>query len=157
MLTRNEHEVLFVACEMERRGIMTYRRAQMVIQDPAVIALLQNLESDEMAHLKAFSALLEDAPEEDLGERRVFLSALAKETLLKGGVMGLAREDALASPKDLIAYAIKDEEAAIDTYLGFARDAKAEPVKNAFLLIADEEKRHLAALINVRNQIEEHG
>lgn len=142
-MTDRELDVLYIACEMERRAIMTYRRAQALVTEARLLDLLKRLESDETRHLKYFSGLLGDAPDEDLGEKRVLLSAFAQKAVQSGGVMELAREKALESWENLIQYAIGDEEGAVQAYEGFSRDASDPRVKDMFLLVRDEEKAHV--------------
>jgi Uncharacterized conserved protein len=150
MLTRDETEALNIACEMERQGIMVYRRAQALTEDEAVLALLKRLEADEMAHLGQFSAMLDETKlTEDLGERRVLLAAYAKKAFLQGGVMELVREEALQSANQLLKHAIKDETEAIAVYRAYSETASGEAVKKAFLSISREEETHLAALLEI--------
>ncbi len=155
MLTQNEKDALNIACEMERRGIMIYRRAQMLAKDENVIALLKRLEGDEFTHLGQFSAMAEGiSPEEDLGEKRVLLAAYAQKALLKGGVMELVRDEALQSAKKLIAHAIGDELAAVETYREYSAQSEDPKVKAAFLLISREEEKHLASLEEISSQMD---
>lgn len=154
MLTQTATEALNIAMEMERRGIMIYRRAQMLTEDKQVLDLLKRLEADELIHLGKFSAMLDGAElSEDMGEKRVVLTAYAQKALLKGGVMELLREDALKSVDKLLAHAIKDEQEAVDIYRGYSTQAEAEPVKNVFWSISLEEEKHLGDLIKMAEQM----
>lgn len=153
MLTKHEYDVLYIACEMERRGIMTYRRAQTLVDDKKVRSLLQCFESDETEHLKRFSEMLENVPNEDTGEKHILMSAYAQKALLNGGVMEMVREEAFNSWKSLIAYAINDEANAVKTYEEFSNEANDSLVKAMFLMVRDEEKTHLDHLTALKEKM----
>jgi len=154
MLTQTETEALNIAMEMERRGIMIYRRAQLLTEDKQVLDLLKRLEADELTHLGEFSAMLDGAEiTEDMGERRVVLTAYAQKAFLRGGVMALLREDALKSVDKLLAHAIKEEQEAVDIYRGYSAAAEAESVRHAFWNISIEEEKHLGELIKTAEQM----
>lgn len=153
MLMNHEREVLYIACEMERRGIMTYRRAQSMVTDETVVVLLKQLEKEESRHLAFFSELLGDSPDENLGEKRLLLSAYAQKILLPGGVMELMRNDAHQSWEKLIDYAIKGEQDAIEAYAHFAAEVKDERAGAMFLKVRNEEIIHLNELNKLKAKL----
>ncbi len=140
---QSAQEALFIAMEMERRAINLYERAQLLSPAPDVAKALAVILRDERRHLKQFTAL---AGGEDAGtEQALLLSAQAAGILHPGGLIGAAREEAFADAHSLIAYAAREESTAVSRYRAFA-EACADKARETFLMIAQEEEHHLAAL-----------
>lgn len=146
MISRTEQEVLTIACEMEQRGITLYGRARMFAKDKAVIALLDKLIADEKSHLDTFMSLLKETRQVEISDKYVFLSAYAQKAFKSGGVIAMARQNALDNVDALIGFAIADEEAAIDTYQHFKEEAQTQTVKEALDVVIKEERSHLEKL-----------
>ncbi len=139
MHIRSAGEAIFLACEMEKQAIRLYERALILFQDtPSSQAICQIL-AEERIHLAHFERLGKECCSLEQAE---LLSAQAAKTLFSGGLMAAQRKGAFASPLSLYCYAAKEEENAIRTYTSFA-NALSDEAAQAFLTIANEEKRHL--------------
>ena len=132
-------EVLFVSCRMEESAITLYQRALMICSDeirPAIERILQ----DEQSHLCRFRSFgVNNALSP---ERTAELSLYAEQILYKGGLLGAVRDGLLNSKDSLLKLAARSEAESMQLYRDFAKIAK-DDVKNALLLIADEEELHL--------------
>ena len=154
MVVRNEGHALCVAVEMERRAIRVYERALMLAEDPAVIAGIREILSDEREHLRRFSGMKEKHPV-PAEEEKLLISAMAAEVLFTGGVMEMKREQALTTLIGLYRYAADSEAGAVETYGGFAEKCSDERVKETFMSIVREESEHLTVLLNRLENLEE--
>lgn len=138
-------EALYIAAEMEKRAIRLYERAAMVFGSGAIAAAIQDMLADERQHLLRFQSMLTGAP--PIGTEALMLSAYAAGVLFEGGLHGAAREGAFDSPAALLRYASEQERLAVDCYTRFAQQCNELPeAQSAFLAVAREESRHLAAL-----------
>lgn len=154
MLIKSGQEALYVAIEMERGAIQTYKRALLMLSetdDPAVKPLLQQLKiilNDEHQHLDQFQMLYRGL--DTAVEQQLVLSAVASSVLFEGGLMAAVRQGMLKDRASLLEFATNAEKKAIETYRTFAQtcgDPSAEAVLNT---IADEEEKHLHVLRNYR-------
>ena len=147
MVVRNEGQALCVAVEMERRAIRVYERALMLATDPAVIAGINEILSDEREHLRRFSEMKEQHPV-PADEEKLLISSMAAEVLFTGGVMEMKREQALMNLEGLYRYAADSEAGAVETYGGFASKCEDERVRDTFMAIVHEESEHLTVLLD---------
>ncbi len=145
MIIRNEQEALQVAVEMERRAIRVYERALTVAGSESARIAVEEILRDEREHLTRFSAMLARLGGEAADEPAL-IQAMAADALFPGGVMGMAREDALSDLRSVYRYAVDSERRAVEQYGDFARRCEEPAVKNAFLDVAREETIHLASL-----------
>ncbi|MBE5768923.1 MAG: hypothetical protein E7333_04925 [Clostridiales bacterium] len=146
MVIRNEHEALCVAVEMERRAIRVYERALMLTKDEQVIAALKEILAQEQEHFARFSAMQREFPC-DAATEQMLLQAMGADVLFQGGVMDMARKDALSSVKGLYAYAADSEQQAVETYLKYADLCQNANVADVFRAIAAEEAMHHGELL----------
>lgn len=146
MVVRNEGQALCVAVEMEKRAIRVYERALMLASDPAVIAGIREILSDEREHLRRFNEMKEQHPV-PADEEKLLISSMAAEVLFTGGVMEMKREQALTTLKGLYRYAADSEADAVETYGGFAEKCADAKVHDAFMSIVREESEHLTVLL----------
>ncbi len=142
MEVRSAGEALFMACQMERRAIQMYERAQLLFSDGPCSREIGKILQDEREHLSRF---------EQMGGRaegfaaRQLLSARASRTLFSGGLMEAHRKGAFNSPENLYGYAAQQEAEAIQCYGEFAQKFTGD-VAEAFAAIATEEEGHHARL-----------
>lgn len=145
MIIRNGQEALQVAVEMERRAIRVYERALKITGDAGARAAVEEILRDEREHLTRFSAMLAQSGGEAADEPAL-IQAMAADALFPGGVMGMAREDALHDLRSVYRYAADSERRAVEQYGDFARRCAEPAVRRAFLDVAREETSHLASL-----------
>ncbi len=143
---KSEQEVLYIACEMERRAIRVYERGLMLCHDPALKAMLSRLHGDETMHLAKFAKMGNASIEATDQEQQILLKSYAAQILFPGGLMQAQREGALSSMEALLAFARDSEATAVCCYEEFAQNCEREDVRDAFLAIAREEQAHLAAI-----------
>ena len=134
-------QTFYTAVEMERRAVRMYERALLLFSG-ACEGLIQSILSQEREQLRRFTEMGGRCGGE---EERALLSARAADVLFSGGLIEMQRMGAFDSPKNLLAFAAKEEQGAIEQYTAFAERAEGE-YKRAFLDIAEEEKKHLKSL-----------
>lgn len=138
-------EAFFVAAEMERRAIRFYERAEMLFSEGEVSGRIKSILQDERKHLARFIAFGAQTPFD--AENGALLSAESASLIFAGGMTEAVRNGAFASEKALLTYAIRQEQNAINAYERFAASFDAlDEQKQAFIQIANEEKRHLQDL-----------
>ncbi len=154
MLIQSGQEALYVAIEMERGAIHTYKRALLMLSetdDPALKPLLQQLKiilNDEHQHLDQFQTLYRGL--DTAMEQQLMLSAVASSVLFEGGLMGAVRQGMLKDRESLLRFAMQAEKKAVETYRAFAETC-GDPDSAAILnTIADEEEKHLHILCNYK-------
>lgn len=152
MVVTNEGQALCVAVEMEKRAIRVYERALMLATDPAVIAGIEEILTDERAHLKRFSEMKSRYPV-TAEEEKLLISSMAAEVLFTGGVMEMKREQALQTLTGLYRYAAESEAGAVETYGGFASKCGDVRVRDTFMAIVHEESKHLTVLLQRLEQM----
>lgn len=145
MLSQQAVAAIFQAVEMEGRAVRMYERALVLFGDKPCADALRAMLRDERTHLATFSRMLEGNMPDEHAE--LLASAQAASVLHAGGLMQAQREGAFDSERALLAYAAKEERAAVDIY---TKSAEACPpdAKDAFLRIAREEQSHLDALLS---------
>lgn len=149
-----------MACEMESSAVQLYTRAlnlmqQLGRQGEALYEGLDRLRRDELEHLRQFRALCgEDgvAP-----ERRMALAAAAQNVLFEGGLMGAARQGLLESVERMLRFAMRCEAISAQKYREFAAIAENPSAREALLMIASEEDRHLGVLAAQNAQYKKEG
>lgn len=138
-----------MACEMESSAVQLYTRALTLVKQPgrqgeALYEGLDRLRRDELEHLRQFRALCgEDGVPP---ERRVALAAAAQNVLFEGGLMGAARQGLLDSMERMLRFAMRCEAVSAQKYREFAAVAESPSAREALLMIASEEDRHLDVL-----------
>lgn len=138
-------EAFFVAYEMERRAVRLYERALLVFDRTPLEALMKEILSDEREHLRRFLDLGAKTPFDC--ENTALLSAESAQIIFSGGLTEAHRLGAFESKEKLLSYACGQERSAISTYEGFAAQMDAQDARaQAFLCIAEEEKKHLRSL-----------
>lgn len=153
MLVNRQKEALFIACEMEKRAVLLYDRAQEIIADENLKPTIAELLRQEREHLKTFSCMFADCDDEQpLDENALLLSAEAAQIIFPGGLMQFSGAGAFSSPEELLRFAATAEEKAVSTYTAFAEACHSSDAAKKFLAIAREERSHLDAL---RAQIED--
>lgn len=139
-------EGLYIALEMERRGIHLYRRARNIAGEKRLAALLAALEAEEQQHHATFLSMLAALGEARLpDEECALIAAKAADFFFPGGLMQIEMEGALASPEALIGEAMRQERDAIAFYArlaGHLDEAGRETVQG----IIREEEGHLRSL-----------
>lgn len=153
MLIKSGQEALYVAIEMERGAIQTYKRALQMTDtgDPALRPLRQQLaiiQNDEHQHLDQFQSLYQGL--DAAMEKRLMLSAVAASVLFEGGLMGAVRQGMLKDKESLLAFAVQAEKKAVETYRAFAETCGDFDAAAALNTIANEEEKHLHTLRNYR-------
>ena len=146
MEVRSAGEALYIACQMERRAIQMYERAQLLFADGPCGREIEGILQDEREHLRRFEHMGGQA--EGFVTRQL-LAARASRTLFSGGLMEAHRKGAFHSPESLYAYAAGEEEEAIRCYHAFAEKFTGD-IAAAFLAIAREEEGHYARLCALR-------
>ena len=136
-------QALLMAVEMEKRAVSLYERMLLLFANEENKALLEQLLADERQHLSQFERHFD--AQEHSADNIMLLGALSDEILFEGGLNQMIREGGLEDNPSILAYAAKEEEKAIETYTAYAELCEGE-AKNAFLLIADEERCHLKVL-----------
>lgn len=149
MQIRSEQEALYIACEMESTAVQLYTRALQVMEQlgrekEALYTHIQEMLQDEQGHLRRFRALYRGLDATD--EQQLTLAAVGEGVLFDGGLMGAARQGLLKDVKSMLALAAEAERTSIRKYTEFAQMAETKAAKNALLMIAMEEKSHLAEL-----------
>ncbi|MDO5022448.1 MAG: ferritin family protein [Eubacteriales bacterium] len=145
----HDGDAFFVACGMERRAVRMYERMRDLIKNDLILETLNELLKDEREHLVIFNSFLNES--EAVSSHMPLLDAQADGILFAGGLTEAVRSGAVESRKALIDYAIEQEKIAIETYESFAKKCNSKAAQ-AFLQVADEEKRHLESLQNMREQ-----
>lgn len=148
-------EVVALAYSMEQNLGNFYRLAQGKVSDTKVIDLLASLASIEEKHKDFLVDLYQKLEPES--ESRQTLETRSSNTIMEGGfdtnLFLQQNEKFLEAESDILDLAMMLETQALDLYLRFAsriNDADSETTLNK---IADEEKQHLKALGNLRNQV----
>ena len=149
MQVHSEQEALFLACQMESGAVQLYRRALSLMErlgreaEP-LYQRLAMMKSDEEDHLRQFQELYGGL--EATVERELELAAVAEGVLFEGGMMGAARDGLLGTVESMMALAQQAEETSARQYRAFAALAASEGARNALLLIAEQEDKHLEEL-----------
>lgn len=140
-------EGLRVALEMERRGSNLYRRALKIARDPQIIALLEDLATDEERHYDQFAEMLraQDALMMT-GEENMVAAARAADVFFPGGLMRIAFDGAFDSMQAMLEEAIRAEEDSIAFYQRLIDMTSQEESRAILMQIREEETRHLSAL-----------
>jgi len=144
---------LWIALEMERRGLNLYNRAQKIVVDPSLLRVLYELEQDEKKHYRDFSKMAEafdfNMMTKEEGE---LLLAQASTFFFPGGLMQAAMGGALTSALALLNEAITAEKDSIAFYTRLLElsDGPAKPILQA---IIDEEEEHLETLTERREAL----
>lgn len=143
---------IFVALEMEKRGHDLYVRAQQLVDDSELIALLKRLAADEVLHHKQFEAMLEDLGEMRVTREEAALSkARAADVFLPGGLMQVAMEGALDSTAAMLDEAIKAEQDSIVFY-GTLLEHVSKQQQGIIAEIIRQEENHLQVLLERKNR-----
>ena len=144
-------DILYIACEMEKRAISLYRRAELLISDEAVLEQIRAIRADEQNHFALFSgkraSLLPPL-------RAALLSSIAAARFHPGALSGMARGHAFSSVQALLLFAMGEERRAIDAYGHMHKSARDASVRELLKQVISEEEQHLAALDNTLSTIE---
>lgn len=155
MLESTMHQVngLLVAMEMERRGRALYIRAQQFTTDPKLLALLEQLASEEEVHYAQFSAML-DVYGMSFSDEEEHALAVAKaaDFFFPGGLMQVAMDGALQSPASMLEEAIRAEEGSIAFYQRLLDYIDTPEQEKVVASIIEEENSHLKTLTERKNQ-----
>lgn len=143
-------EALYLAIQMEQNAISLYERGLMVFAQGAMKPVLRELLEEERAHKAGFERLLATQPAVS-PERRQALDEEAGGLLFEGGLSGAVREGAFDSVFSLLRFAAHEEERAAARYHQLAKQNEGA-VREAFLLIAQQEEIHLACLLEKARQ-----
>lgn len=139
-------EALYLASRMEQKAISLYKRALLVFAQGEMRPVIDQLIAEEEAHKAGFDRLLASQPEVD-ALRKQDLECQAGSLLFEGGLTGAVREGAFDSALSLLRFAADEEERAAARYHQLAKENQGE-VREAFLLIAQQEEIHLAMLLH---------
>jgi rubrerythrin len=143
-------EAFRLASLLEQEGIVFYERLLDAFHDPEIRAAAEGLLASEKNHLDRFErelALEMEVLGDGAGEGE-------PEALLDSGIFPRPEEaealfDALAGSRDLIALAVRIEEASIRFYQALLENTSRPGGRHAIEEVLDEERRHLAALRNL--------
>jgi len=137
---------LWIALEMERRGLSLYNRAQRVVSDPSLLRVLYELERDEKKHYQQFSKMAASydfsSMTKDEGE---LLLAQAATFFFPGGLMQAAMGGALESALSLLNEAITAEQDSIAFYTRLMEHS-GEESRPVLQSIIEDEQEHLMEL-----------
>lgn len=145
----NEQEALYIACQMEAGAVQLYQRALFLMeqlgrcQEPLYQSLMQ-MHTDESEHLCQFRSLYGGL--DASVERELELAAIAEGLLFEGGMMGASRQGLLKDVDSMMKLASDAEAASAARYREFAACAQSPDAKNALLMIAAQEDKHLRDL-----------
>ena len=144
---------LWIALEMEKRGLSLYNRAQRIVSDPSLLRMLYELEQDEKRHYQQFSKMAAgfdfNVMTKDEGE---LLLAQASTFFFPGGLMQAAMGGALSSALSLLNEAITAEKDSIAFYTRLLEHSE-ETSKAVLQTIFDEEQGHLDTLTERRKAL----
>ena len=144
---------LWIALEMERRGLSLYNRAQRIVLDPSLLRILYELEQDEKKHYRDFSKMADaydfDAMTKEEGE---LLLAQASTFFFPGGLMQAAMGGALSSALALLNEAIAAERDSITFYTRLL-ELSDDAARSVLQTIIDEERKHLDTLTERRDAL----
>ncbi len=149
MNVTNDGDAFFMAVRMEKRAIRMYERMRELIEDPETLAAINKLLKDERDHLVTFNNLLNKS--KAVSSLKNLLDAQADGILFAGGLTEAVRGGATQSRGALIDYAIEQEKAAIEAYEGFSEKCLDKESAGAFTNVAEEEKRHLKTLKEMKH------
>lgn len=149
MLIRSGQEALFVACQMEQSAVQLYGRALMLMErleraKEPLYERLRLMKTDEEEHLRQFLELYGGL--DASVERELELAAVAEGVLFEGGMMGAARRGLLQTVDSMLELAMRAEKASALKYREFAALTDSEEARDALLLIAGQEEKHLRDL-----------
>ena len=151
---RDKNEALYLACEMEKRAVDMYERAQILFIGTSLAPMIEELIADERRHLDTFGKMWEEGAALS-AERKLLLAAHAGEMLFSGGLMQAKREGAFDDPLALLRYAYDWETDATRRYEAYAAlYAADEGVSTVFRTIAGEERVHQTELTDHINKLE---
>ncbi len=157
MITGDETPSMVVALAytMENNLGKFYQLAQTKTSNSKVTKLLGSLAAVEEKH-KVFLTRLFEKLRQDT-ESGTSLEALVISTTMEGGFDTDAflkdNSDFLTKETDILDLAMMLETQALDLYIRFAQKMKSSPSRETLNMIANEEKAHLAALGDLRNNI----
>ena len=151
----SDSEGVRIAVEIERRGGDFYRRAARITKDETARAFLNELATDEEAHMSEFSRLGERIEGQSgavySAEESAYLSAVAADVVFTDGLRGLARTG-LESPRAILEHSIQSEKDSILFYGEMAGLTHDERAKSLFCDIIAQEKMHLSRLQQMLNE-----
>ena len=150
----NADEVLAMAQRIEHNGARYYSKAAMMVQEPKLRELLNELSRWEVAHEELFGQMREEFQKKKLeeplydpdDEAAQYLQAIAD-----GHVFDL-RSDPLEqitqkqSPTDLLKYALKMEKDSVIFYIGLKSLVQTKEGKDKVQDVVAEEMKHIAFL-----------
>ena len=130
---RSIRDILDYAIEKEAEANSFYNHLAQDVEKAELRAELENFAVDELQHKLRLEAVRDgriELTEEEIGSLHVAESI--DDVKLRRNM----------SPKELLAYAIKQEDAAQRLYSQMAQLAKQDDVKELFTLLAQEEAQH---------------
>jgi rubrerythrin len=147
-------EIIRIAYGMEMSLGGFYRTMSKRVEQPEVVALLNNLASIEEKHKEY---LLELRQAVDLGEvDRATFEAEVTASVMEGGFDSdefiRNNEQFMQTVPGLLDISMMLETQALDLYLRFAQKTEGDRTKEILFKIGDEEKAHLAALGRLREE-----
>lgn len=138
---------IWIALEMERRGMSLYGRAQKIVEDPSLLQILCELEQEEKKHYKLFWEMTEPYDFNSITcEEGELLLAQASTFFFPGGLMQAAMQGALDSPLSLLGEAIEAERSSIAFYTQL-QALSEETTRSILQVIINEEQDHLKTLL----------
>ena len=141
---------LWIALEMERRGLSLYNRAQRVVSDPTLLRVLYELEQDEKKHYQQFSKMAVPFDFASMTkEEGELLLGQAATFFFPGGLMQAAMGGALESALSLLNEAITAEKDSIAFYTRLMEHS-GEASRPILQTIINEEQGHLEELTERR-------
>jgi len=144
------HELLYTAMDLEKGAQRFYLAVRDRYAETNLLKIFDTLSKAEIGHAKLIYAIWEKTKEDPPDFNQVF-EALQGE-ILEGGTSladAIQRIGNVTQPTciPIIEMALNIEYAAFDLYRGVADNAEDDDARNAFLSLAQAEKKHMRTLI----------
>lgn len=150
----NAGEVVRVAIEIEKRGLVFYNHAQKLVGDEEVKEAFSALAGDELKHQTMFESLLLDLPEElkrptvsDLDqEMDLYIRDLASQHVFGTGDGSESELAKIETVEDALKLALRFEKDSVIFYLGMLEVTCEGKARETVSLLIKEEQRHIRRL-----------
>ena len=152
----NPQEILKIAINIEENGKALYGALEEKTEDAQLKELWGYLKDQEEEHRKTFTKMLDNLDdyivhEYSSGDYDAYMKAIASNYVFTQGLVEKKKKELFESDQDAIDFGIYIEKESILTYQAL-KDYITLDKQEVISKVIDEEKKHLARLIDIRNR-----
>jgi len=150
------NEALDLCISIEKEGIIYYEKFSKLVKNPKVKKIFCRLAEDEREHsksLKGKAKFLQPALQKKFESNDSLNSFFQKEVKGKIFPLNFDEDDSSKSDKEAVEIGIQSEKRSIEILLKLLENEKKMDVRVVFSHLLAEEKKHLIALENLKNEL----